>query len=125
MLKNFMDKHSDRFYLAFRVLVGFLFLLHGWMKIGTIMSLDLINLMFYAGIIEIVGGIMIILGLFTRWVAIIAAVEMLVAYFKAHAGSALSPLVNKGEPALLFFAAFLVLMTQGAKKYSLDNLRKN
>jgi putative oxidoreductase len=81
----------------------------------------LVSLMGLAMIIEVVGGALIILGLFTRTTAAIAAVEMLFAYFMAHASNGWSPLANKGEPALLFFASFLVLLAFGARKYAVDN----
>ena len=123
MLKNFLNKNQDNFFFVFRVIIGLLFLLHGWMKIGTIMSFDLGSLMFYAGIIEIVGGLFIIIGLFTQEVAFIAAIEMLFAYFMSHAGNGWSPLANKGEAAVLFFVAFLILAGHGAKKWSVDRMR--
>lgn len=128
MLKKFLNKNQDNLFFVFRILVGLIFLLHGWMKVPGIMNgnIGMGSLFFYAGIIEVFGGIMIILGLFTSVVATIAAVEMLVAYFTVHIKSGLSPLANKGEAAALFFAVFLVLAGHGAKKWSIDNLmRKN
>ncbi len=124
MLKNFFEKNSDYFFFVFRVLVGLLFLLHGWMKVPGIMdgSIAFGSLFFFAGIIEVFGGIMLIIGLFTRAVAFITAIEMVIALFVAHFPSGINPLKNQGEPAVLFFAAFLVLMAQGARKWSADNL---
>ncbi len=119
---KFVEKHKECLYVVFRVLVGLLFLLHGVQKLpGILDGSNLFTLMGLAGIIETVGGALLVIGLWTKYVALITAVEMLVAYFMAHAPNALSPLANKGEPALLFFAAFLVLLAYGPGKYSLDH----
>ncbi len=119
MTKEFLEKHSEHFYLVFRVIIGALFFLHGTQKIPMILSMNL-NLFFFAGLIELVGGALLVLGLFTRYTALVTAVEMLVAYFTVHLSGGLNPLTNKGEAALLFFAAFLVLLAYGAGKLSLD-----
>lgn len=125
MLKNFLNKNQDNFFFVFRIIIGLLFLLHGWMKWDTIMAFDLGSLMFYAGVIEIVGGIFIIIGLFTQEVAFIAALEMLVAFFYMHVPSGgINPLANRGEASVLFFLAFLILAGHGARKWSVDNRRK-
>ena len=119
MTKEFLEKHSEYFYFVFRVIIGALFLLHGIQKLPIMLSLSF-NLMFFAGLIELLGGALVILGLFTRYVALLGAVEMLVAYFTVHLPGGLNPLTNKGELALLFLAAFLVLLAYGAGKLSLD-----
>jgi len=122
MVKKFLNKNSDYFYFAFRVIVGLVFILHGWMKVSAIMGgkIELMSLMGLAAVIETVGGVFIVIGLLVQWVALIAAIEMIVAYFMSHASQAWSPLVNKGEPAVLFFAAFLVLAAFGARKWACD-----
>lgn len=123
-MNKFLDENKGYFYFVFRVIVGLLFFLHGLMKVNAMMAGNIApgSLMFFAMIIEIVAGVLIVLGLFTRYAAGISALEMLVAYFKAHAPQAVSPLANKGEPALLFFAAFLVLVAYGAGKWAIDNV---
>ena len=122
MIKKFLTNNGDYFYFAFRVIIGILFILHGWMKVSAIMvgKMELISLMGLAGVIETVGGLFIVIGLLTQWTALIAAIQMAFAYFMAHASNGLSPLANKGEPAVLFFAAFLVLAAFGARKWALD-----
>lgn len=122
MEKNFFETNGDYFYFVFRILVAVLFIMHGWMKVPGIMSgeTSIVSLMGLAAIIEVIGGILILIGLLTRWVALIAALEMLVAFFMAHAPQGLNPLANRGEPALLFFAAFLVLIAFGARKWAVD-----
>ena len=121
MVKKFLEKNSGYFYVLFRVIIGLVFLLHGVMKIPMLSSFGLMTL---AGVIELVGGALLILGLFVRPVALVAAIEMVFAYFMAHAGNGWNPLVNKGEPAVLFFAAFLVLIAYGHGKCALANLKR-
>ena len=101
--------------------------LFGWLG-GN--SVELFSLFWFAGVIEFFGGLAIALGLFTKIVASIAALEMLVAYFYAHVGILnilekklqYLPILNRGELSLLYFSAFLVLSIYGSKKWSLDKL---
>ncbi len=122
-MKQFMEKNSDYFYFVFRVVIGLLFLLHGISKIQMLSQgkITLVSLIGLAMIIEVAGGVMILLGLLTRYVSLITAVEMIVAFFKAHVPQGINPLTNGGEPAVLFFVAFIVLLAYGAGKWSLDN----
>jgi len=121
-MKSFFEKNGDYFYFAFRVIAGLLFFLHGWMKVSAIIggNMPAFGLMGLAALIETLGGIFIIIGLFTRYTAIISAIEMIFAYFMAHAPNGWNPLANNGEPAALFFAVFLVLMAFGARKWAFD-----
>jgi putative oxidoreductase len=74
------------------------------------------------GMMEIVGGILIVLGLFTRPVAFILAGEMAVAYFQFHFPTAFFPTTNNGVPAVLYCFFFLYLVAAGAPEWSLDAL---
>jgi putative oxidoreductase len=125
-MDKFFKENGVYFYSISRIIVGILFLLHGVMKIGMISDgkITLMSLMGLAMVIEVVGGILLIVGLFTRYTAIIASVEMVVAYFMAHISKSYNPLQNGGEPALLFFAAFLVLMAYGSGRWAVDNVIK-
>lgn len=116
--EKFCGKYGDWLYLLFRVLVGLMFFLHGWMKLFG--DSPVAGLFLVAGIIELIVGAGVFLGFFTRGLAIVGGVQMLVAYFYAHASGGLSPLVNKGELALMYFAAFLVLNKLGAGIWSLE-----
>ncbi|MBI2508306.1 DoxX family protein [Candidatus Woesearchaeota archaeon] len=122
------NKFQDYLYFVFRVVVGLLFLQHGGQKLfGWFGGLggnpaELVSLMGLAGIIEFFGGLAIVLGLFTRLAAGVTAIEMIIAYFMAHAPRGAIPLLNQGEPALLFFASFLVLLAYGAGKWSLGKV---
>lgn len=128
MSAKFFDKNASTFYFVFRVLIGLAFLLHGIMKWPGILegTTSIASLMGLAAIIETVGGAFLIIGLFVRPTAVITALEMLYAFFFIHvAGNGtLHPLVNKGEPAMLFFAAFLVLMAYGAGKWGVDKQKR-
>ncbi len=121
-MRYFLDAHHDKMQGIFRIAVGLLFVAHGAQKLfGG--SFDITTLMGVAGVIEFFGGILLVLGLFTRTVAGIAAIEMLVAYFKVHAATDLlsSPLANKGELALLYAVCFLLLVFKGSGEWSIDN----
>jgi putative oxidoreductase len=112
-----------------RVITGALFMQHGVQKLfGLLLSPErtwtgppeLFSQMWFAGVLEVFGGPFIVLGLFTRPVALLLAVEMAVAYFQAHAPRALWPILNGGEPALLFCFIFLYLFATGAGPFSVD-----
>jgi putative oxidoreductase len=76
----------------------------------------------FAGILKFVGGLLILIGLFTRPTAFILSGMMAVAYFMAHAPQGFLPLVNKGELAVLYCFVFLFLAAAGGGTWSLDNL---
>ena len=113
-----------------RIVAGFLFMAHGsqklfgWPATEPQQRVDLLSVMGLAGILETFGGLLILLGLFTRPVAFVLAGEMAVAYFMAHAPRGFFPLLNKGEPAVLYCFVFLYLAAAGAGPWSLDALRQ-
>ncbi len=119
MIHKLADDYGDILYVIFRVLVGLLFLMHGIQKLFAAEPFPMFSLMWFAGVIELVVGVAVIVGGLTRWVALVGAIEMLVAYFMVHASQGWNPLVNKGELALLYFAAFLVLIVYGGRKLCL------
>ena len=124
-----MARKRDYLYILFRVLVGFMFFSHGAQKLfglfgGKVVEFSFSNIFFYAGLIEVIGGALIVLGLFVRPVVFFTAIEMLVAFYKAHLPRDLHPLQNGGEPVILFFSAFLILLMYGSGKWALDNLFK-
>lgn len=105
---------------------GLLFLQHGLMKLfgwlgGT--RVELASMLGVAGILEFVGGILLIVGLFTRPVAIVLTVQMVVAYLTAHLPRGGWPVENQGELALLYALIFIFLATHGAGPYSVDAAR--
>ena len=112
-----------------RIVAGLLFLAHGLVKLigfppGAPPGLqDPLSLLGIAGIIELVVGTLIVLGLFTRLAAFIAAGEMAVAYWMVHAPQSFYPVVNQGEAAILYCFLFLYLVAAGPGAFSLDGLR--
>ncbi len=118
-MQTFLKDYSDYFYFVFRVLAGLLFLLHGVQKVFGAQPAETFSLFWFAGVIELVVGVMVIIGLWTSWAALLGAAEMVVAYIMVHIPKGLNPLSNQGELAILYFAAFLILMTHGTKKWGL------
>jgi putative oxidoreductase len=113
-----------------RIVAAMLFLSHGTSKLFNLPPLmpngatvPLVSWLGLAGTIEIVGGTLLLLGLFTRPVAFITCGEMAVAYFWAHAPGGFWPTVNKGEVAVLFCFIWLYFATAGAGAWSLDAMR--
>ena len=111
-----------------RFVSGFTFACHGAQKIlglfggmgGHGARVALFSFVWFGGILELVGGILILLGLLTRPTAFILCGEMAVAYFRSHAPRGFLPLQNGGELAVLYCFLFLYLFTVGAGPLSLD-----
>ncbi len=110
-----------------RMVTGLMFWQHGAQKLfgwlGGRRVEDLTSLMGLAGVLEFFGGLLIIIGLFTRPVAFILSGEMAVAYFMAHQPRGLWPIENRGEVVVLFSFIYLFFAAHGAGPYSLDRLR--
>jgi putative oxidoreductase len=110
-----------------RIVAGLLFLEHGTMKLfhfpAAQMPGPLPMLMMVAAVIELVAGVLITLGLFTRLAAFIASGEMAVAYFMGHFPKSPWPGVNMGDAAILFCFVFLYLAAAGAGAWSVDGAR--
>lgn len=115
---------------ALRVMSALLFMQHGTAKLLGIptlpqfANLQMFSLGWIAGILELVGGALLVLGLFTRPVAFILSGQMAVAYFLVHAPQDFFPIVNGGELAILYCFVFLYLAAAGGGAINLDALRK-
>lgn len=109
-----------------RIVAGLAFLQHGLSKFFGIppFPMPLNPLLYAAGAIELVGGALLVLGLFTRPVAFIASGMCAVGYFLAHAAKDFFPAVNGGEAILLFCFIFLYLAAAGGGSLSVDAARK-
>ena len=116
---------------ALRIVAGYLFLAHGTTKlfqapyIEMFANVPLASLAGLAGVLEVVGGALLVAGAFTRPVAFVLSGMMAVAYFIAHAsqGNVLLPILNGGELAALYSFVFLFISTAGPGSFALDNLR--
>jgi putative oxidoreductase len=128
-IENVGRSWAPRLLSVLRIIVGFLFLEHGTSKLfgfppfpemGTVAIFSLIGL---SGILEFVGGLLLTVGLFTRITAFTLSGEMAVAYFMAHAPRGFFPLLNHGEPAILYCFVFLYLAAAGGGPWSIDSRR--
>ena len=112
-----------------RIIAGFLYMQHGTAKLFGVPNvamfdgLQLMSLMGLAGVLELAGGAVILIGLFTRPVAFILSGEMAVAYFMAHAPQGFLPILNQGELAVLYCFVFLYRSVAGGGAYSADDMR--
>jgi len=116
---------------ALRVVTGFLFFQHGYPKLfgalpgsgETDRAAELLSVIWVSGFLEVVGGLLIMVGLLTRPVAFVLAGEMAVAYFWRHAPQGFWPGVNRGELAALYCFVFLYLFAAGGGPWSVDAWR--
>lgn len=127
-LDSFYTTWTPRLLSVLRIITGFLFIAHGTQKLFNYPAsaqnapVPLMSFFGFTGILEFVGGLLILLGLFTRPTAFVLSGMMAVAYFMAHAPQGFLPLVNKGELAVLYCFVFLFLSVGGGGVWSLDNL---
>jgi putative oxidoreductase len=131
-----MDKSLDEFCAKWqsdllsllRIMTGLLFLEHGTSKFLGFPHQEKVpealSMPGVGGMLELVGGALIVLGLFTRPVAFLLSGEMAVAYFYAHAPRAPFPVLNGGDAAILFCFVFLYLLFAGPGPWSIDALMR-
>ncbi len=126
-MNEFLTSWSPRVLSILRIITGFLLLWHGSQKLLNYPPSaqgggGATGLMLVAGILELGGGILFLLGLLTRPVAFILCGLLAVAYFMAHAPQGFLPVVNKGELAVLYCFVFLYFTFAGGGAWSLDRL---
>lgn len=122
---------APRAQAALRIVAAYLFLQHGTAKllhmphVAMFDQLQVFSLMGLAGVLELVGGVLVLIGLFTREAAFVLSGEMAVAYFMAHApqGNFLFPMLNGGEAAVLYCFVFLFFAAAGPGAWSVDSRR--
>ncbi len=130
MATQIRHSHSGYVLSLLRLIIGFTFSCHGAQKLlglfggmgGDGGKASFLSLIWFAGFLELFGGLLILLGLFTRPVALILCGEMAVAYFRTHAPRGVWPIVNGGELAVVYCFVFLYLLAAGAGPVSLDSL---
>ena len=120
---------APRLLSILRIMTAFTFLQHGTAKllgfpqVEMFANLQLASIYGVAGILELVGGVLLLIGLFSRPVAFILSGMMAVAYFMAHNDPFFSPMLNGGEAAYLFAFVFLYLWAAGPGPWSVDAAR--
>ena len=125
-----LNRYQPHALAALRIVTALLFIAHGTQKLFAFPAgqmpgpVEYLSLMGLAGALEVVGGLLILVGLFTRPVAFVLSGMMAVAYWMAHAPASPFPVNNGGDAAVLFCFAFLYLVFAGAGAFSLDAGRK-
>lgn len=125
-MKPILGRFYEHTYELLRIFTGAMFMIHGTQKIlgwpagESGQKPPLTSIGGISGIIEMICGVLILVGLFTTIAAFIASGEMAVAYFMAHAPKGFIPNVNKGEPAVLYCFIFLFIAANGGGVWSLD-----
>lgn len=131
-MERFLGRGSPYTYAVLRIVAGLLFACHGAQKLFGLFggfggqagaTAPLFSLMGLAGIIELVGGLLIAIGLLTSVMAFIASGEMAVAYFMVHAPRDFWPIQNDGELAVLYCFLFLYIATRGVGKWGIEPQR--
>jgi putative oxidoreductase len=122
---------SERTLSILRIVAALLFLQHGLAKhfgfphVAMFDNLEPVSLIGLAGVIEIVGSVLLLLGVFTRSAAFVMSGEMAVAYFMVSAPRGFFPILNQGELPVLYCFLFLYFAVAGGGAWSIDQLRRN
>jgi putative oxidoreductase len=127
-LAAFCQGWAPRVLSILRIVTGFLYMAHGGMKLLSYPAafprpVQLYSLLGLAGVLELFGGALLLVGLFTRPVAFILSGEMAFAYFMAHGPKNFWPILNGGELAALYCFLFLYFAFAGGGQWSVDRLR--
>ena len=125
---NFLKPYNAHLLSVLRIVSGLLFLQHGTTKYLGIPASKMtgvapLSMSGAAGLIELVGGVLVVIGLFTRPVAFLLSGTMAVAYFYAHFPKGFFPLLNGGELATLYCFVFLFIAAAGGGVWSVDQIR--
>jgi putative oxidoreductase len=125
-MAGFMRHYDGQTYALLRMVAGFLFLWHGSQKIFGVpppppqLAEAPAVIVWVAGSIEFFGGLLVMVGLFTRWAAFISSGLMAFAYWMAHGFQALLPITNQGELAVIYCFVFLYISARGGGMWSFD-----
>ena len=122
-----LAKYTDQVYAAMRIVAGLMFTFHGAQKILGILTESqppVGSQLWFGGIIELVGGLLVMVGFQTRWAAFVTSGTMAVAYLQFHwkfqFGAEFFPIVNRGELALLYSFVFLYVACRGGVMWCVD-----
>jgi len=131
-MERILGKFAPYLYALLRIVAGLLFACHGAQKLFGVLggvgeqpgvAVTWWSLMGLAGFIELVGGLLIALGVLTSYAAFIASGEMAFAYFMSHAPRGFWPIENGGELSVIFCFTFLYMAARGAGRWSLGGSR--
>ncbi|QCK84784.1 DoxX family protein [Phreatobacter aquaticus] len=125
-----LNAWQPRILSVLRIMAALLLLQHGLVKILSFptafpMPVGLFSRYWFAGVIEIIGGLLLLAGFYTRYVAFVLAGLMAFAYFLGHAGRSFFPIMNGGSLAILYCFTFLYLVFAGPGPWSVDAQRSN
>ena len=126
-MKAVLLAFSEQAYALLRISSGFMFSIHGFQKIFGVLGREpsgFLSQAWFGGLIELLGGLLIMAGFWTRTAAFLSSGTMAVAYIQFHwkfqMGSAFFPAVNRGELAALYCFVFFLIATRGSGKWALD-----
>lgn len=122
-MERVLGRFAPQFYALLRIVSGLLFACHGAQKLLGMFGgqqMPMFSQLWFAGVIELVGGLLIAIGLLTSIAAFIASGEMAAAYFIAHAPKGPLPIQNAGELAVLYCFLFLYIASRGAGPWGFD-----
>ena len=127
-MNSFTGKYTGQALSLLRIVTALLFIEHGTSKIFSVPLTQMSgpamwSIYWVAGILELVGGVLLLVGLFTRPVALLLAGEMAIGYFMIHAPQSIFPVVNHGDAAILFCFVFLLFAATGPGPWSVEALR--
>lgn len=125
-MQSFLESCSPRVLSIMRIVTGFLFMQHGGQKLFGFpapprFEFELFSMIGVAGVLEVFGGLLILIGLFTRPAAFVLSGQMAFAYFIAHAPGGFWPILNGGELAVMYCFVFLYLSVAGGGTWSIDS----
>ncbi len=127
-MERFLGRYSTYIYAVFRIVFGFMFMLHGMQKLFNVppakQSIELSGLVLVAAIIEFGGGLLIMIGLFSSIAAFLSSGTMAFAYFMAHQPNGALPIMNGGELAVAYCFAFLYIASRGSGVWSVESMFK-
>lgn len=123
-----LSRYQPQALAVLRIMTALLFIEHGTQKLfgfpASTMEGPLPTMLLVAALLEVIGGALILVGLFTRPVAFVLSGQMAVAYFMAHSPKSFFPALNGGDGAVLFCFIFLYLVFAGAGAFSIDGNRR-
>ncbi|MPW24030.1 DoxX family membrane protein [Paraburkholderia sp. CNPSo 3157] len=128
---NFWSTWSPRARGMLRIISGLVYIQEGtakifhWPHVAKFDSVQILSLLGFAGVLDVVGGMLLIIGLFTRWTAFILSGEMAFAYFMVFQPRGLFPVQNGGNDTILLCFILLYLFLAGGGAFALDNFLGN